>query len=92
MIYFESTSQDYGTVIKIKCHSQLQRRSQTLDGEKCVNWKRIYDLTRGYYPRGDLYNSQFNLNFQPSISNSNQLNYKARYYFNQKNIFHFTRK
>ena len=30
---------DYGTRIQIKCHQKIERISQTLDGEKCVNWE-----------------------------------------------------
>ena len=30
---------DYGTRIQIKCHQKIERKSQTFDGEKCVNWE-----------------------------------------------------
>ena len=32
-------SNDYGTRIQIKCHQKIDRISQTLDAEKCVNWE-----------------------------------------------------
>ena len=32
-------SNDYGTRIRIKCHQKIERISQTLDDEKCVNWE-----------------------------------------------------
>ena len=30
---------DYGTRIQIKCHQKIERISQTLVGERCVNWE-----------------------------------------------------
>ena len=32
-------SNDYGTRIQIKCYQSIERISQTLDAEKCVNWE-----------------------------------------------------
>ena len=33
------TPNDYGTKIQIKCHQKIDRISQTLDAEECVNWE-----------------------------------------------------
>ena len=32
-------SNDYGTRIEIKCHQKIDRISQTVDAEQCVNWE-----------------------------------------------------
>ena len=39
--YFYSnwrSSDEYGSKIRIKCHPPVARKTETLDGEKCVNW------------------------------------------------------
>ena len=43
MTYFYSSGSilDYGTKIRIKCDQPLTRTDQTLDGEKCVNWRTV---------------------------------------------------
>ena len=33
------TPNDYGTRIQIKCHQKIDRISQTLDAEECMNWE-----------------------------------------------------
>ena len=53
MIYFFSHTlpffgglftDNYGSKIRIKCHQPISRRSQTLNGENCSNWRIIDSL------------------------------------------------
>ena len=38
---FFSSSTDFGTKIRYKCHRPIPRRKRTLDGESCSNWQLI---------------------------------------------------
>ena len=41
VLFFAEASDfnDYGTRIQIKCYQKIERITQTLDAQKCVNWE-----------------------------------------------------
>ena len=40
-VFFSQKDNDYGTRIRIKCHQPMQRKAETLEGEKCTNWDHV---------------------------------------------------
>ena len=42
-MFYSLTSErnDYGTKLRFKCHHQIQRKENSIDGELCTNWNRI---------------------------------------------------
>ena len=59
VIFSVDRSNDYGTRFEIKCFQSIERKSQTLDAKKCVNWEfmdsfgiksvDLFDVKKFYY-------------------------------------------
>ena len=38
---YEDRKNDFGTKIRFKCHTPIQRKAETLEGDLCTNWELI---------------------------------------------------